>query len=143
MAAENCLQLMRSRYSAYCCKHIDYIYQTYHPDQQRNNSKTQIAEFANTVHFVGLTIADKQEDQRILISNTGSVSFIAYYINGNKLEALAETSRFVFSDRWYYYDGVIAGTTANDIGRNDRCPCGSGKKFKQCTSHLNSGANPY
>lgn len=138
--AENSLQLMRSRYSAYCCKHIDYIFQTYHPDQQRNNTKAQIAEFANAAHFVGLTIANNEKGERISVSDTGSVSFIAHYINGNKLEALAETSRFVFGERWYYYDGDITATTATDIGRNDRCPCGSGKKFKQCIIHLNSGA---
>ncbi|MBK0365596.1 SEC-C domain-containing protein [Salmonella enterica] len=30
-------------------------------------------------------------------------------------------------DMWYYIDG-----TRPQLGRNDPCPCGSGKKFKKC-----------
>jgi preprotein translocase subunit SecA len=35
--------------------------------------------------------------------------------------------------------GVLAGTFTRDepkVGRNDPCPCGSGKKFKQCHGKL-------
>ncbi len=28
------------------------------------------------------------------------------------------------------------------VGRNDPCPCGSGKKFKKCCAHLNTVASP-
>jgi uncharacterized protein YecA (UPF0149 family) len=28
---------------------------------------------------------------------------------------------------------------AAKIGRNDRCPCGSGKKYKKCCLHLLDG----
>ena len=31
------------------------------------------------------------------------------------------------------YTGVrISGMTASKVGRNDSCPCGSGRKYKQC-----------
>ncbi|MFA4875048.1 MAG: SEC-C metal-binding domain-containing protein, partial [bacterium] len=37
---------------------------------------------------------------------------------------------------WYYYDSRKPATTvrreAPKIGRNDPCPCGSGKKYKKC-----------
>lgn len=37
-------------------------------------------------------------------------------------------------------DGTVKGETFvkkySDIGRNDPCPCGSGKKFKKCCMHL-------
>lgn len=135
IAAANCLQLMRSRYSAYCRKNIEYIFQTCHPDCRSANSKAQITEFANSVHFVGLTIVDWSAN---MASLSGSVSFAARYISNNKLETLTEQSRFLYSDRWYYYDGDI-GAEATNIGRNDSCPCGSGKKFKQCTTHTISG----
>ncbi|WP_235357694.1 YchJ family protein [Arsukibacterium ikkense] len=129
---------MRSRYSAYCCKNIEYIFQTYHPEQRAANATAQIAEFANTVHFVGLSITDCPENMAIAGSNNGVVSFVASYINDNKLETLTETSRFEFNQRWYYYDGATR-ITATTIGRNDNCPCGSGKKFKRCAPHLMSG----
>ncbi|SNY50641.1 SEC-C motif-containing protein [Arsukibacterium tuosuense] len=138
--ADSCLQLMRSRYSAYCSKNIEYIFQSYHPEQREANSKAQIEEFADTVHFVGLTISDWSQSQAPLHGDSGSVSFVARYIFSNKLETLTEKSRFTLNDRWYYYDGEIAASTVLNIGRNDRCPCGSGKKFKQCIVHLLSGS---
>jgi hypothetical protein len=37
-------------------------------------------------------------------------------------------------------DGTVKGTTFKknytDVGRNDPCPCGSGKKFKKCCMEL-------
>ena len=35
---------------------------------------------------------------------------------------------------WYYVDGImgVRPRTAPKIGRNDPCPCGSGKKYKKC-----------
>ncbi len=37
-------------------------------------------------------------------------------------------------------DGTVKGTTFkknySDVGRNDPCPCGSGKKFKKCCMEL-------
>jgi SEC-C motif-containing protein len=134
-AAKNSVELMRSRYSAYCCKKIDYIFQTYHPEQHATNTKTQISEFANTVHFVGLTIINGVEQ-----TDPDTVSFNAHYLLDNKLETLSECSRFVFSGVWYYYDGAITSNKSVGIGRNDDCPCGSGRKFKKCFTHLASGA---
>ncbi len=41
-------------------------------------------------------------------------------------------------------DGTVKGATFKkkytDVGRNDPCPCGSGKKFKKCCMPLISGA---
>ena len=40
-------------------------------------------------------------------------------------------------DRWYFVDGKMAKhetfvRQAPKVGRNDPCPCGSGKKYKKC-----------
>jgi preprotein translocase subunit SecA len=32
--------------------------------------------------------------------------------------------------------GMIKSATGPKVGRNDPCPCGSGKKFKQCHGQL-------
>lgn len=37
--------------------------------------------------------------------------------------------------QWRYIDGVLSNRPSKSIGRNDACPCGSGKKFKQCLVH--------
>jgi SEC-C motif domain protein len=38
--------------------------------------------------------------------------------------------------KWYYKDGRTVPSTvvrsAPKVGRNDPCPCGSGKKYKKC-----------
>ncbi|MGG9032622.1 SEC-C metal-binding domain-containing protein, partial [Escherichia coli] len=31
---------------------------------------------------------------------------------------------------------LAAQTGERKVGRNDHCPCGSGKKYKQCHGHL-------
>lgn len=140
--AESGIELMRSRYSAYCHKAIDYLYATNYPDLRKANPKTQIAEFATAVHFIGLTITNITSSSDIddyIAAHKSQVSFVASYINGNKLETLAEQSRFILTDQWYYSDGDIAATLPKTIGRNDKCPCGSGNKFKHCTLHMISG----
>jgi SEC-C motif domain protein len=46
-----------------------------------------------------------------------------------------ETGRFARQDgQWYYVDGImgVRPRTAPKVGRNDPCPCGSGKKYKKC-----------
>ncbi|MEM8637669.1 MAG: YchJ family metal-binding protein [Cyanobacteria bacterium P01_G01_bin.54] len=40
-------QLMRSRYSAYCTKNIDYLVSTHHPDYRQPHSRRQIAATAS------------------------------------------------------------------------------------------------
>lgn len=44
---------------------------------------------------------------------------------------LHERSRFLkIDDCWFYIDGVQP-----KVGRNDPCPCGSGRKYKKCCEH--------
>lgn len=124
-------QLMRSRYSAYCLKQIGYLVKTQHATGHTATLKAETAAFAQQVHFVALNIINVNEAKH-------TVSFVAFYISGNKLESLTETSRFIFENRWYYGDGDTE-FSSNKINRNDSCPCQSGKKFKQCSEHLASG----
>ena len=40
-------------------------------------------------------------------------------------------------DTWYFFDGKMVGPgqftrETPKVGRNDPCPCGSGRKFKKC-----------
>ncbi len=129
-----CEQLMRSRYSAYCTKNTDYIYQTYHPDKRTDNPVEHIAAFALNSHFIALEITSAQQN-----STEGYVNFTVCYIQAGTLQQFSEISRFVFTDQWYYLDGKLTETAPQKIGRNDLCPCNSGKKFKQCSVHQQSG----
>jgi SEC-C motif-containing protein len=70
--------------------------------------------------------------------DTAFVDFSAYYKAGDGEQALHEKSSFTRVDGiWYYNRAVRLGpapvrSTAPKVGRNDPCPCGSGKKYKQC-----------
>ena len=67
-------------------------------------------------------------DTEAQCKNEGFVSFVARFREHNKNGAIIERSRFLKENgQWYYIEG-----TRPIIGRNDPCPCGSGKKFKKC-----------
>lgn len=130
----SCDMLMRSRYSAYCLGDTDYLLATLAPEQRQQESAAEIAAFAKAVHFCRLEILAVSSTL-----DTGKVSFIASYLYQQKLEYIAEESDFIYTDRWYYVRGKLQTKPAVKLGRNDNCPCGSGKKVKQCQQHLPSG----
>ncbi len=101
---ETAEQLMRSRYSAYFFRRVDYLVQTTHP---RTRSKTLATDLESTIHEVNwsyLTIVDVSKGTPE--DKTGKVEFIAdYYVDGEKHQ-LHERSRFRrFKGLWKYLDG--------------------------------------
>ncbi|HDH0697667.1 TPA: YchJ family protein [Klebsiella aerogenes] len=118
-------QLMRSRYSAFVMKDADYLIKTWHPSCDATHFRADIEKgFANT-QWLGLTVFATADGHH---PNEGFVSFIARFTEDNRPGAIIERSRFLKENgQWYYIDG-----TRPLIGRNDPCPCGSGKKFKKC-----------
>ncbi|BBN81209.1 UPF0225 protein [Pseudoalteromonas sp. A25] len=124
-------QLMRSRYSAYCTKNAEYIRATYVQNEQQHHSVEDILAFADVAQFIKLEIIDTGST-----SEASYVEFKATYIAENKVCMLHEKSLFVKeSEQWKYLDGTILPTLETKIGRNDECPCGSGKKYKKCHSN--------
>lgn len=122
--------LMRSRYSAYCQKAIDYIYDTYAKPARVKQSKADIKAWADNVAFVDLEILDATDDSK---DDEQFVTFCASYLENQQLNRLLERSRFVREQGlWRYIDGKITPQKPLSIGRNDPCPCKSGKKFKKC-----------
>lgn len=121
---------MRSRYSAYCQRNIHYLHQTYHPSKQAENSLASLAAFANSSHFIQLTILSSEQT-----ANEGYVSFHVSYMQQSTLHEFQERSRFLFDEKWYYVDGILDEKAPKKIGRNELCPCGSTKKFKNCHVH--------
>lgn len=132
--ADSCEALMRSRYSAYCTADTAYLVATLHPSQHTINLAEEITAFANSVHFCRLHISSSSQT-----STSGQVSFTAYFLHHQKLDTIAELSDFIYENRWYYKSGQLENIEPIKLGRNDPCPCGSGKKFKHCSNHLLSG----
>ncbi|KFC11737.1 YchJ family protein [Trabulsiella guamensis ATCC 49490] len=116
---------MRSRYTAFVMKDADYLLKTWHSSCQAALFRGDIERgFADT-EWLGLTVFATEQGRH---ENESFVSFVARFREHNKTGAIIERSRFLKENgQWYYIDG-----TRPLIGRNDPCPCGSGKKFKKC-----------
>ncbi|MCG7200646.1 SEC-C domain-containing protein [Marinobacter pelagius] len=114
--------LMRSRYTAFVQKRVDYLLETWHPD-----TRPAELDMEGSPAWVSLQILDSTGQ-----GNRGVVHFRAVYRIGDGWGYLEEHSDFVREEgRWYYLSGETEEGQLKP-GRNDRCPCGSGKKFKAC-----------
>ncbi len=125
-------QLMRSRYSAHVLGLVDYVVKTYHPSCHAEKQRAGIAESINS-RWCKLEVLNRAGGSD---ADEAFVEFKAYFLDGERLYCLHENSRFVRENQlWYYIDGTFPADAAPEfvkIGRNDLCPCGSGKKFKKC-----------
>lgn len=113
---------MRSRYSAFVLRLEDYLQQTWHPDT-RPASLT----LTDSPDWVALDVLAADES-----GERGQVHFRATHRLPRGFGFLEEVSEFVRQQgRWYYLSGDPREGQLNP-GRNDRCPCGSGRKYKAC-----------
>lgn len=124
-------QLMRARYSAHVLGDIEFIINTYHPSCQAQKHRAAIEKSVKS-QWIELQVINTeiQADQA-----QGFVEFKAFYLEDNNKQCLHENSRFVKEkinnlDLWFYIDGTYP--EMKKIGRNDPCPCNSGKKYKKC-----------
>ncbi|MGE4299366.1 MAG: YchJ family protein [Desulfovibrionaceae bacterium] len=128
--------LMRSRYSAFAVNNMDYLETSMASATRREFDKKDVSEWAKGVDWQGLDILRTEAGGEG--DDTGVVEFTARFSVKGDDRALHETSRFVREDgMWKYLDGDTAktGTVVRDapkVGRNEPCPCGSGKKYKKC-----------
>ncbi len=114
---------MRSRFTAYGRGDAAYLSLTWHP-----STRPAVLHLEGGPRWLRLEIIDARSD-----GDRGTVEFMAWFLDRSNAGVLHETSRFVREQgRWWYVDGTIHPATGGRIGRNDPCPCGSGRKFKRC-----------
>lgn len=128
--------LMRSRYTAYVNTEIDYIHETIHPKRRGTFNRAEATAWSKNSEWESLEIMETADggpgDQ------AGTVEFTARFKEKGKLVIHHELASFVKSDdRWYFMDAsapkpVQSVRQGPKIGRNDPCPCESGKKYKKC-----------
>jgi SEC-C motif-containing protein len=133
---ETAVDLMASRYVAYTLGEIDYLVQTHAPDTRDSVDRVATEHWSRKAEWRGLDIVSTEAggagDER------GEVEFIAFYAMDGAEQVHHERSTFQRIDGvWYFVDGKLvpkkpAQRTGDKIGRNDPCPCGSGKKHKKC-----------
>jgi SEC-C motif-containing protein len=129
--------LMRSRYSAYAQKQVDYIVESHDPQTRGDLDENATADWADRTEWLKLEILNTEKGGES--DDTGVVEFVARFRDERgKEHSHHERSTFVRRDgRWYYEDGdtpksIPVTRGGPKVGRNDPCPCGSGKKFKKC-----------
>lgn len=129
------LQLMRSRYTAHVCKNMPHIKRTMRGKALKlfDEEKTK-SEWFDQCIWKQLEILDAPEVGKY--DKTGVVEFKAHFDFKGKTESLHERSKFQKIDNEWYYIGMQNKNayieTSEKVGRNDECPCGSGKKYKKC-----------
>ena len=129
-------KLMQSRYSAYVHAEMDYIHDTTHISQRDQFNREESEAWSKRADWHSLKIvrteAGGPDDDR------GVVEFVARYREKGKMCQHHEVAEFKKEgQKWYFLDGrspgpVQAVRKRAKIGRNQPCPCGSGKKYKKC-----------
>ena len=124
--------LMRSRYTAYTRLNDAYLLATWHPNTRPKTKHP--SDDGDDTTWTGLSVL--RTEQGMPGDKTGVVEFIASCDVGGKPSQLHEISEFQHDgERWFYvngYDQEPFRREAPKVGRNEPCPCGSGKKYKKC-----------
>lgn len=141
---------MRSRYTAYARGDVGYLKKTL--DSPGDFDTAAAKKWASQAEWKGLKILSTEEGQPA--DAKGKVEFVASYIQDGEEIEHHEVSRFKRNKQgeWRFIDGdahTHKGGEGHDhhhhhhhaetvvrespkVGRNDPCPCGSGKKYKKC-----------
>ncbi len=124
--------LMRSRYTAFCQGEMDHLRASMVEEHRGEFHVQDVLRWNRDTQWLGLEILDASSE-----GQSGEVRFKVTFRHRGANQTLTERSRFVQRDgRWYYLDGEHETATQRNesakVGRNDPCPCGSGKKFKKC-----------
>ena len=125
-------ELMRSRYTAYTQTDMDYIVRTMKSPAADHFNAEEAADWARATTWLGLEIRNTSQE-----GDKGFVEFMAQFLLESKKHILHELSEFhLIHGQWFYVDGKspikLPFTNDHQIGRNNPCTCGSGKKYKKC-----------
>jgi SEC-C motif-containing protein len=141
--AQTAEALMRARYSAYVARNIDFLISSTLPASRHESNVEAMQAWAEQAEWDGLEIVSTQKG--LATDSQGEVEFIARFRLQGTPHHHHERSQFQKKDGlWYFKDGKVLYSGPDNkpapvvnpakAGRNDPCPCGSGKKFKKCCS---------
>jgi SEC-C motif-containing protein len=128
--------LMRSRYSAYVTHAYAHLGNTLSAEQRKDYSADDAKRWAESSEWLGLEIAPVSLGGPT--DETGAVEFTARFKTEGQEHEHHEIAVFKREEsRWVYAgQAAVPGQTVRretpKPGRNDPCPCGSGKKYKKC-----------
>jgi SEC-C motif-containing protein len=134
-------ELMRSRYTAFVVGDVDWIMDSHHPDTVAEIDRDEVADWSKQSDWQGLSIRETVDGGAD--DDEGIVVFRARYkLNGQEVNHV-ERAKFLRADGEWRFHSVAPDeeaapieltpvTPKSTVGRNDPCPCGSGKKYKKC-----------
>ena len=129
-------ELMRARYAAYASGNIDFLFASSGPDVQAEFDADSSRRWAEGSTWQGMEVLATEKGGEG--DDEGIVEFIARYnVNGTDFEHHERSLFQRIKGEWKFIDGVLVKPQpitreAPKVGRNDPCPCGSGKKYKKC-----------
>jgi len=116
--------LMRSRFSAFATANASYIVDTQIATLSQDINTETFSQELQAQNWIRLEVIEAKDDR---------VAFIASMLYNEILYALKETSSFIKeNEKWYYAKAIEHQDSERKIKRNEGCPCGSEKKYKQC-----------
>ena len=134
--AETAEALMRARYSSYVTGDVLFLKASATKAVQDEFDEKTSRAWSASATWHGLEVIKTEGGQAN--DAEGVVEFRALYTANGEFCNHHEVSRFVReADGWKFSEGDLVGETPErreepKVGRNDPCPCGSGKKYKKC-----------
>lgn len=131
---ESAEALMRSRFTAHVVEDYAYLHRTYRPTSKLPFT-AEPSDGESPIHWTRLVVHSHEPGRTL---ETAAVDFSAYYSDDSGNHVIQEKSEFLRENgQWFYTRPLRTGpaplkAATAKVGRNDPCPCGSGKKFKQC-----------
>jgi SEC-C motif-containing protein len=128
--------LMRSRYSAYVKGGWEHLGRSLSAAQRADYSPDEARRWGEQSEWQGLTVIRTEQGGEN--DQIGLVEFSARFRSNGEDHEHLECALFAREDGRWVYAGQqpMRGQTVHretpKIGRNDPCPCGSGKKYKKC-----------
>lgn len=131
--------LLRSRYTAFVQGNFSYLADTLSPEIRDDFDQIDTEKTVGGAKWLGLevhAITDGGENDE-----SGAIEFTARFQLGGKQHIHHELAMFRRDQgRWLCVGEQVnpkgAPVQINKVGRNEPCPCGSGKKYKQCHGKL-------
>jgi SEC-C motif-containing protein len=125
--------LMRSRYTAHVRSDLDHIERTDAPELREKFNRLDYKRLLEETKYLGLEILGVKDGG--VDDETGQVEYAYRYTRNGQTCFQQEVGNFVRENgAWLFKDSKINPKSGriSKTGRNDMCPCGSGKKFKKC-----------
>ena len=134
--AETAEALMRARYSSYVTGDVEFLLTSATKAAQEQFDLEASRVWSKETDWHGLEILNTERGGADDVD--GTVEFRALYTANGEFRNHHEIATFVReADGWKFVDGEFVSEKPivreePKVGRNDPCPCGSGKKYKKC-----------